>query len=237
MRYKQAFIGVAWSVIRPLVTMVVFVIVFGKIAKFPSPGVPYALLVYTGMVAWQFFASSLSDSSESLISNANLLTKTYFPRIIVPTSTVIVNLVDTLISLGILAGLMAWYKFLPGWQIIFLPVFLFLVMVASLGAGLWLAALNVQYRDFRYVVPFLVQFGLYVSPVGFSSSVVPQQWRLFYGLNPMVGIIEGFRWSILGQNTYFDVKIILLSILVTLVIFVSGLWYFRKVERVFADII
>src|SRR4030042_3766947 len=197
-RYKQTVIGMAWSLIRPLLTMVVFTIIFGKLAKLPSGGVPYPILVFAAMLPWQFFSNSLSESSNSLIANANLLSKIYFPRIIMPTSSVIVGLVDFLISSVILALLMIWYKFIPDWRIVTLPFFLMLALFASLGFGLWIAALNVKYRDFRYIVPFIVQFGLYISPVGFSSSIVPDKWRILYSLNPMVGVIDGFRWAILG---------------------------------------
>lgn len=236
-RYKQTVIGVAWSVLRPLLTMIVFTVVFGKFAKLPSGGVPYAIMVYAAMLPWQFFANSLSESSNSLIANANMLSKIYFPRLIVPASAVIVSLVDFLISFVILAFLMAWYRFVPSWRIISLPVFLVLALLAALGFGLWLAALNVKYRDFRHIVPFIVQFGLYISPVGFSSSVVPDKWRLLYSLNPMVGIIDGFRWAILGGEAALYWPGLLLSAGLTLLIFTWGIWYFRKTERSFADII
>lgn len=236
-RYKQTVIGVAWSVIRPLLTMLVFTVVFGKLAKMPSGGAPYPILVYAAMLPWQFFANSLSECSNSLIANSNMLTKIYFPRLIVPTSAVIVSLVDFLISFVILAGLMVWYRFLPDWRIVTLPFFLLLALLAALGFGLWLAALNVKYRDFRYVVPFIVQFGLYISPVGFSSSVVPDKWRLLYSLNPMVGVIDGFRWAILGKGMQLYIPGFLLSVALTLLVFIFGLRYFRKTERSFADVI
>lgn len=236
-RYKQTAIGVAWSVIRPLLTMVVFTFIFGKLAKFPSGGAPYPILVYAAMLPWQFFANSLSESSNSLIANANMLSKVYFPRLIVPTSAVIVSMVDFLISFVILVVLMAWYQFVPDWRIITLPFFLLLALMASLGFGLWLSALNVKYRDFRYIVPFIVQFGLYISPVGFSSSVVPEKWRLLYSLNPMVGVIDGFRWAILGGNALIYWPGFILSLAVTLLISMFGIIYFRKTERQFADII
>ncbi len=198
-RYKQTAIGIAWSVLRPLATMLVFTIVFGKLAKLPSNGVPYPIMVFAAMLPWQFFANSLSESSNSLIDNANLLTKVYFPRLIVPAGSVIVSLVDFLIASVLLGGLMAWYRFVPDVRMLLLPAFLLMALMASFGVGLWLSALNVKYRDFRYVVPFLVQFGLYISPVGFTSSIVPEQWRLLYFLNPMVGVIDGFRWALLGD--------------------------------------
>jgi lipopolysaccharide transport system permease protein len=236
-RYKQTAIGVAWSVIRPFVTMVVFTVIFGKLAKFPSGNAPYAILVYAAMLPWQFFSNSLSESSNSLISNVNMISKVYFPRLIVPGSAVIVSLVDFLISFVILAVLMVWYQFAPDWRIVTVPLFLALALLASLGFSLWLAALNVKYRDFRYIVPFIVQFGLYVSPVGFSSDVVPEKWRLLYSLNPMVGVIDGFRWAILGGSAHIYWPGFLLSTGLTLLILFGGVRYFRKTERIFADII
>jgi lipopolysaccharide transport system permease protein len=236
-RYKQTVIGIAWAVIRPFLTMIVFTIIFGKLAKFPSEGVPYPILVFAAMLPWQFFASSLSEASNSLIGNANLISKVYFPRLIIPTSSVITSFVDFLISGVILVVLMIWYQFVPGWRILTLPVFIVIAFAASMGAGLWLTALNVKYRDFRYIVPFIVQFGLYISPVGFSSTVVPEKWRLLYSINPMVGVIDGFRWAILGG----DVKIFwpgfLISLALVGIIFFTGIWYFRKTEKTFADVI
>lgn len=236
-RYKQTTIGIAWSVLRPLLTMVVFTIVFGRLAKLPSNGVPYPVMVYAAMLPWQFFANSLAECSNSLIDNANLLTKVYFPRLIVPAGAVIVSLVDFFISLVILGGLMVWYQFVPGLKIVFLPFFLLMAFMASFGAGLWLSALNVKYRDFRYVVPFLVQFGLYISPVGFSSAIVPDEWRLLYFLNPMVGVIDGFRWAILGDSFPVNWRGLWLSGLVVAAVFGTGLLYFRRMERSFADVV
>jgi lipopolysaccharide transport system permease protein len=236
-RYKQTAIGIAWALLRPLLTMIVFTVVFGAIAKLPSNGVPYPILVFAGLLPWQFFSNALSECSNSLIGNSNLLSKVYFPRLIIPTSSVIVSFVDFLISGMILLGLMAWYNFVPTWRIVALPVFTLMAFLASMGAGLWLAALNVQYRDFRFVVPFLVQFGLYLSPVGFSSSVIPEQWRLLYSLNPMVGVIDGFRWCITGQSSVLLGWTTVLSMAVVLALFGSGIWYFRKMERTFADVI
>ena len=237
-RYKQTVIGIAWAVLRPLLTAIVFTVVFGKLAKMPTEGAaPYAIMVFAGMLPWQFFASSLSESSNSVIANANMVSKIYFPRIIVPSSAVIVCFVDFLISFVILIGMMAWYDFWPDWKILMLPLFTAVAFIAALGAGLWLSALNVKFRDFRYIIPFIVQFGLYVSPVGFSSSVVPEKWRLLYSLNPMVGVIDGFRWCILGQqsNIYWDG--FYLSLAFVAILFISGFWYFRKTERSFADFI
>jgi lipopolysaccharide transport system permease protein len=236
-RYKQTFIGVAWALIRPLLTMIVFTVIFGKLAKLPSDGVPYPILVFTAMLPWQFFANALSECSNSLISNSNLVSKVYFPRLIVPTSAVVVSFIDFLISSVILVALMFWYQFVPSWSILLLPLLILLAFAAALWGGLWFAALNIKYRDFRFVVPFVVQLGLYVSPVGFMSTIVPEQWRMFYSLNPMVGVIDGFRWAILGQSNVIYWDGFLLSIALVLVLLSSGIWYFRKTERTFADII
>ena len=236
-RYKQTFIGIAWALIRPFLTMLVFTIVFGSIAKLPSQGVPYPILVFSAMLPWQFFSNSLSECSNSLITNSNLISKIYFPRLIVPTSAVVVSFVDFLISGMILLGLMAWYNFVPSWRILTLPFFIAIAFAASMGAGLWLASLNVKYRDFRYIVPFIVQFGLYISPVGFSSNIVPEKWRFLYSLNPMVGVIDGFRWAILGNSYTLYLPGFLLSLLIVAFFVITGIWYFRKTERTFADVI
>ncbi len=236
-RYKQTAIGIAWALIRPFLTMVVFTVVFGNLAKLPSEGVPYPILVFAAMLPWQFFANALSECSLSLITNSNLISKVYFPRLIVPASTVIVSFVDFLISGMILLALMIWYNFVPDWSILTLPLFILIAFAAAMGAGLWLAALNVEYRDFRYIVPFIVQFGLYVSPVGFSSSIVPERWRLLYSLNPMVGVIDGFRWAILGGDSRLYWPGFILSVGLVGLLLVSGVWYFRKMERSFADVI
>ena len=217
--------------------MVVFTIVFGNIAKLPSEGVPYPILVFSAMLPWQFFSNSLSECSNSLISNSNLISKIYFPRLIVPTSAVVVSFVDFLVSGMILLGLMAWYNFVPSWRILTLPFFIAIAFAASMGAGLWLASLNVKYRDFRYIVPFIVQFGLYISPVGFSSNIVPQNWRFLYSLNPMVGVIDGFRWAILGTQYNIYLPGFLLSLFIVAFFVITGIWYFRKTERTFADVI
>lgn len=236
-RYKQTVIGIAWALIRPFLTMIVFTVVFGRIAKLPSEGVPYPILVFAAMLPWQFFASALIECSNSLITNANLLSKVYFPRLIVPTSAVIVSFIDFLISGMILLGLMAWYNFVPSWQILTLPFFILIAFSAAMGVGLWLAALNVQYRDFRYIVPFIVQFGLYISPVGFSSSIVPEKWRLWYSFNPMVGVIDGFRWAILGQETQLFTRGFVISLGLVFLFLLTGISYFRKMEKTFADVI
>ena len=236
-RYKQTAVGIAWALLRPLISMVVFTVIFGGIAKLPSEGTPYPILVFSAMLPWQFFSSALTDCSNSLIVDSNLISKTYFPRLLVPISAVIVNFVDLLVSGMILLALMDWYNFIPNWQIVTLPIFALLAFAITIGSGLWFAALNVKYRDFRYVVPFVVQIGFFVAPVGFSSSVVPQQWRLLYSLNPLVGVIDGFRWAILGGSTQLYWTGFLLSIGIVLAILVSGIYYFRATERKFADII
>lgn len=237
-RYKQTVIGVTWALIRPFLTMVIFTFIFNKVAMLPAPGlVPYPLLVLAAMLPWQFFSTALSESSSSLISNANLISKIYFPRLIVPAGSVITSFVDFLITLGLMAVMMVWYGSLPDWRLVTLPVFILLAIGAALGAGLWLCALNVKYRDFRYIVPFIVQFGLFISPVGFSISMVPERWRLLYACNPMVGVIEGFRWALLGKNVTPYWPGFVVSIGVTAVLLVSGVWYFRRTERTFADII
>lgn len=235
-RYKQTVIGVAWSVLRPVLTMMVFTIVFGRIARLPSDGVPYPILVFSAMLPWHFFASAIAEGSTSLIENANIISKVYFPRLIVPASAVIVSFVDFLISLSLLAVLLAWYKFLPSPRAFLLPVFLLLAILVSMGLTLLLAAMNVRYRDFRYVVPFLIQFGLFISPVGFSLSVIPEQWRPLYSLNPMVGVIEGFRWSLLPEYS-LDPRALLYSVLMSTLVLAAGVKYFRRTERSFADII
>ena len=237
-RYKQTVVGVAWAVVRPLVTMVIFTVIFNRIAKLQSDSaVPYALLVMAGMLPWQFFSNSLSEASTSLIGNANLISKIYFPRLIVPAGSVITSFVDFAITLGLMGLMMAWYRFAPDWHLWALPFFVMLSFASSFGVGLWLAALNVEYRDFRYIVPFVVQFGLYVSPVGFSSSIIPAKWRLFYSLNPAVGIIDGFRWCLLRGHSPIWLPGLLICIVVTSGICVGGIWYFRKMERTFADVI
>lgn len=236
-RYKQTVIGILWAVLRPLLTMVVFTFVFSHIAKLPAEGVPYPVMVFAAMLPWQLFATSLTEGSGSLINNSNLISKVYFPRLIVPASSVIVSFVDFAISMVLLALLMAIYHVWPGPPILALPVFTLLALLASAGAGIWLAALNVKYRDFRYVVPFIVQFGLYISPVGFSSAIVPEKWRMLYSFNPMVGVIDGFRWSVSNGQTLFPWQSLGLSLITVTVLLASGIWYFRRTERTFADVI
>ena len=233
-RYKQTVLGAAWSIIRPLLTTLVFTVLFNKVAKLQSPGAaPYVLLVFAGMLPWQFFANSLSEASNSLVGNANLITKVYFPRMIVPASSVITSLVDLGISFGIMICMFAIYRFLPPIQILLLPVFIIIAFLCAFGVGLYLTAVNVKYRDFRYIIPFIVQFGLYITPVGFSSSVIPEKWRLVYALNPMVGIVDGFRWCLLDEPIHWDTFGI--SMIITLLFLWIGIRYFRKMEKTFAD--
>lgn len=237
-RYKQTVIGVAWAVIRPLLTMIVFTVIFGNIAKLPSEGsAPYALMVFAGMLPWTFFSTAMADASNSLVSNSNLISKVYFPRLIVPAATIVVALIDLLISFSILALMLVWFQFLPGWQVLMLPVFILLACLASLGPSLWITSLNVKYRDFRYIIPFIVQFGLYISPVGFSSSVIPEKWRLVYSLNPIVGIIDGFRWCVLGAESTIYWPGLAASMATTVFFLWFGVRQFRKMERSFADLV
>jgi lipopolysaccharide transport system permease protein len=237
-RYKQTVIGVLWALIRPFLTMLVFTVIFGRIAGLPTDGnAPYALLVFAGILPWTFFSTGLSEASNSLINNTSLINKVYFPRLILPIATIVVAFVDFLISLCILLVLMGWYRFMPDWRILVLPVFALMTFMASIGPALWITSLNVKYRDFRYIMPFIVQFGLYVSPVGFSSSVIPEQWRLLFSINPMVGVIDGFRWCILrGQGGLYAP-----GLLTSIAVIVFFLWFgvrqFRKTEKSFADLI
>jgi lipopolysaccharide transport system permease protein len=235
-RYKQTVIGVTWAVLRPVLTMLVLTIVFGRLAKMDSGGIPYPILVFCGMLPWQFFATAFSESGNSLVNNAGMISKVYFPRLVVPFSSVITSFVDFMISAVLMAMLMVWYGYMPGPAIIYLPLFVALAFATAFGGGLWVSALMVRYRDFRFIVPFVVQFGLYISPVGFSSNVVPEKWRLLYSLNPMVGVIDGFRWSMLGeQNIYWPGLAISVGMIATVI--ATGIWYFRSTEKTFADII
>jgi lipopolysaccharide transport system permease protein len=236
-RYKQTVVGVSWSLIRPVLTMLILTVVFGRLSKMPSGGVPYPLLVLCGMLPWNFFSIAISDSGNSLVMNSGLISKIYFPRLIMAVSSVITSFVDFLISALFMVGLMFWYRFVPPASILLLPLLVLLVFAVSLGVGIWIAALMVKYRDFRIIVPFIVQFGLYLSPVGFQSSVVPSRFRLLYSLNPMVGIIDGFRWSLLGPQNEIYLPALAISVIGTAAILVSGVLYFRKTERTFADVI
>jgi len=236
-RYKQTTLGIAWALIRPLLTMLVLTLVFGKLAKLPSEGVPYPILVFAATLPWQFFSNALSEGSNSLLANTELISKIYFPRLIIPTSSAIVSFVDFLLSAAILIVLMFWYGVAPTWRLLTLPFLVLVAFAAAVGAGVWFAAINVKYRDVRYIVPFVVQFGLYVSPVGFSSVIVPGKWRFLYSLNPMVGIIDGFRWAILGGQATIYWPGFLLSLGLVIALLFSGVWYFRTTERTFADFI
>ena len=235
-RYKQTVIGIAWALIRPALTMAVFV-GFRRLVGLPAGTVPEPIFVFAAVLPWQFFASALSESANSLISNANLVSKIYFPRLVIPCAAVITSLVDFCITFVLLVILMLWYGFAPGWQLVALPFFLLLAFGLALGFGLLLAALNVEYRDFRHIVPFIVQFGLFVSPIAFSTADVPEQWRTVFALNPLVGIIDGFRWSLLGGRTPLNPDVVFVSVIVTASMIVLGIWYFRRMEHNFADVI
>ena len=237
-RYKQTAIGVAWALLQPLLTMIVFTVVFGRVAKLPSEGTaPYPVMVFAGMLPWLLFSSILSGASNSLVLNANLIGKVYFPRVIVPTAVGLVSLVDFGINFVLLAVLTLWFRFVPSWHMVFLPIFILLAILASLGPALLMTAMNVKYRDFRYIIPFIVQFGVYASPVGFSSSLVPAKWRFWYSLNPVVGAIDGFRWCVLGGQSSLYIPGFVLSLVVVALFLWLGIAYFRRTERTFADLI
>ena len=233
-RYKQTAIGVAWAVIQPIAMMVVFTLFFGRLAKMPSDGVPYALFAYAGLVPWMVFSRAISDSSSSLVTDQRLITRVYFPRIIVPTATSLAAMLDFAIAASLLVPLMFIYGVTPGVEVVWLPVFLLLMLVTALGIGFWLSALNVEYRDVRYVVPFLSQFWLFLTPVVYPSSIVPERWRTLYGLNPMTGVIEGFRWTLLGTGDGPG-PMVAASALVSVCLFVGGIFWFRRRERTFVD--
>jgi len=235
-RYKQTVIGVAWAVVRPVLTMIILTVIFSHVAKMTPPaGIPYAILVFCGMLPWQFFATAFAESGNSLVANSGMISKVYFPRLVVPVSSVITSFVDFLISCVIMALMMVWYGVAPGINILALPLFVFLAFATAFGAGLWISALMVRFRDFRFIVPFVVQFGLYVSPVAWASYVVPEKWRLVFSLNPMVGVIDGFRWAILGMEMYWPSLFISVGGVILLII--TGIWYFRRTEKTFADVI
>ncbi len=237
-RYKQTVIGVVWAIIRPLLTMVIFTIVFGRLAKLPTEGgAPYALMVFAGMLPWFLFSSVLGDASNSIIANSGLIGKVYFPRIIIPSAVAGVALVDFTVNLALMLFLMGWYRSPSDWHIVFLPGFAILATLSALGPALIITALNVKYRDFRYVIPFIMQFGLYISPVGFSSTIVPNQWRLWYNLNPLVGVIDGFRWCLLGGDGVLYLPGQLLSVAIVAILLWVGIAYFRSTEKTFADLI
>jgi homopolymeric O-antigen transport system permease protein len=237
-RYKQTAIGIAWALIRPLATTIVLTIVFSRVAKLSAPGAaPYALMVFAGMLPWQFFSTALSEASNSLIGSSNLISKVYFPRLIVPGGAVVTSLVDFAIMLVLMAGMMLWYGYAPDWRLLTLPLFIALAFAAAFGSGLWLSALNVKYRDFRYIVPFILQFGVYISPVGFSTENIPAKWRLLYAINPLVGIIDGFRWALLRGASPLSWPSTAASLVVTGICCYVGIRYFRYTEKRFVDII
>jgi lipopolysaccharide transport system permease protein len=235
-RYKQTVLGAAWAIIQPFFTMVVFSVFFGKLAKVPSDGLPYPLFAYAALVPWTFFANGLNQSSDSLVGNANLIKKVYFPRLVVPISSVISGLVDFVLAFIVLVGMMLVYGIFPTINIVWLPVLLLLTLVSALGVGLWLSAMNVQFRDVRYTVPFLTQFWLFATPIAYPSSLLSEPWRSLYGINPMVGVVEGFRWALLGTHTKPG-PIIIVSSLMALALLVGGVFYFRRMEKTFADVI
>jgi lipopolysaccharide transport system permease protein len=235
-RYKQTALGAAWAVIQPFFMMVVFSLFFGRLAKVPSDGIPYPVFTFCALLPWQLFANALTESSNSLVGNQNLITKVYFPRLVVPISAVLGGLVDFVIAFVILLGMMLYYGIVPGWAIVTLPGFILLAVLTALGVGLWLSALNVQYRDVRYTIGFLVQLWLFLTPVAYPSSIVPEKWRPLYGLNPMAGVVEGFRWALLGKSQPPG-AMLWVSVAVVIVILFGGLYYFRRMEQQFADIV
>jgi len=235
-RYKQTIVGVLWTVLRPLATMIIFTVVFGKIAKLPSDaGVPYVLMVFGGMLPWQFISGTITTGSDALVGNGALISKVYFPRIIIPTARIIMALVELLINAVIFAALFAWFSYVPSWHVVFLPLFLLMAILLALGVTYFVSSLNVKYRDFQYVIPFVVQLGLYISPIGFSSSVVPEKWRLIYACNPVVGIVDGIRWSLF--NSQLMAESVIAAAVISVLVFLFGIWFFRKVECEFADFI
>lgn len=234
-RYKQTALGAAWAILQPFLTMVVFSLFFGRLANMPSDDIPYPIFSYAGLLPWNYFSQSLTMSSNSLVGNANLITKVYFPRLFIPLSTLISGLVDFAIAFVVLLGMMLFYQVTPTFATLLLPVFLVMTFITSLGVSLWLSALNVKYRDVRYIVPFIVQFWMFATPVVYPSSLLSEPWRTLYGINPMVGVVEGFRWALLGKNP--PGPMIYVSVIVSLLILVSGLYYFRRMEKTFADVI
>ena len=235
-RYKQTALGAAWAVIQPLFTMLVFTLFFGRLAKVPSDGIPYPLFSYTALLPWQLFAYALTESSNSVVANERLITKVYFPRLVVPLASILAGLVDFVIAFTLVIGMMVWYGVRPTWAVLTLPFFVILAMATAFGVGLWLSALNVQYRDVRYTLNFIVQFWLFASPVAYSSTLVPARWRPFYGLNPMAGVIEGFRWALLGK-AQAPGAMLWVSVVVVALVLVGGLYYYRRMEKTFADVV
>jgi lipopolysaccharide transport system permease protein len=235
-RYKQSFVGIGWAVIQPIMTMLIFTIIFGRFAKLPSEGIPYPVFTYCALLPWNYFARSLGDSSDSLVASSNLITKVYFPRLILPLSKVVAGLIDFSIAFIVLILMMLWYRIVPTAGLFLLPLFMLIAMISALGVGLWLTALNVKYRDVKFIVPFLTQFWLYASPVAYSITIVPPKWQWIYSINPMVGVVEGFRWALLGKAPP-NIEMLLLSFACVFVLLVSGLFYFKKMEQTFADIV
>lgn len=235
-RYKQSVVGIGWAIIQPIMTMLIFTLIFGRFAKLPSDGIPYPIFVFCALLPWNYFARSLTTSSDSLVGAAGLISKVYFPRLIIPLSKTFSSIIDFGINFVILVVMMVWYRITPNVGILLLPVFIFIVAIASLGVGLWLTALNVKYRDIQFVVPFLVQFWMYASPVAYSTALIPAKWHWLYGLNPMVGVIDGFRWALLGR-VHPNFQVMSISAVILILIFISGLYYFKRMERTFADII
>lgn len=235
-RYKQTVLGVAWAVLQPVVTMVVFSLFFGKLAKLPSDGIPYPVFTFCALLPWQLFTYALTYSSNSLVDNANAVTKVYFPRLILPFSAVISGLIDFAIAFVVLAGIMFYYGVRPGWPVIVLPLFIILALAVAMSIGVWLSALNVKYRDIRYTIPFLSQFWLFATPVAYSSSLVPEKWQTVYGINPMVSVVDGFRWALLGRSAP-SIPMLIVSVIATVVLLACGLFYFRRMEKSFADIV
>ena len=235
-RYKQTALGAAWAIIQPLLTMMVFTLFFGRLAKVPSDGIPYPLFSYTALLPWQLFAYALTESSNSVVANERLITRVYFPRLVVPLASILSGLVDFVIAFTLVIGMMVWYGVRPTWAVLTLPFFVVFTMMTALGVGLWLSALNVQYRDVRYTLTFIVQFWLIASPVAYSSTLVPARWRPFYGLNPMAGVIEGFRWALLGKPQAPG-AMLWVSVAVVAVVLVGGLYYYRRMEKTFADVV
>lgn len=236
-RYKQTAIGVTWAFIRPLLTMVVFTFIFGRVAKLPSQGIPYPLLTFAGLLPWHFFSSAFNEAASSIVGHVQMISKVYFPRLVIPISSIISALVDFLISFGIFLVMMLWYGMPLTARALTVPFFFLLALLFALGLGLWFSAFYVRYRDVRHLIPFMLQLGIYISPVGFSSAIVPERWRFLYSLNPMVGVIDGFRWALLGGPSQIYPAGLVLSVVVVFVVLVSGLYYFKKIERIFADII
>lgn len=236
LRYKQTALGAAWAILQPLLTMMVFSIIFGQLAKLPSEGIPYPIFTYTALLPWQMFAFALSNSSNSLINSQNLISKVYFPRLIIPLASTLPGVIDFSFAFLVLLGMMAYYRVIPTLAILYLPLFLILALLSALAVGIWLSALSVEYRDVRYIVPFLTQFWMYATPIAYTSSLIPESWRLLYGLNPMTGVVEGFRWALLGMDMQSG-AMVGVSAVVALVMFVCGLYYFRRMENNFADVI